>query len=94
MRLPAGQLTALRNLARKRQGEAVDWIHIADARALTDLGFAVRGSAGWTISAAGLAALETESDQGDGADGADHSVVRFGAQNDDPDKTPDNAGHD
>jgi hypothetical protein len=88
MRLSAGQLTALRNLARKQQGEAVDWIHIADARALTDLGFATRGAAGWTISPAGLAALKAEADDGD-ADAADsdHSVVQFGAPTDDPDET-------
>jgi hypothetical protein len=80
MRLSASQLTALRNLALKREGQEVDWISIADARALTDLGFAERGRAGWTISAAGLAALASEPDQGDsGADSSDHSVVRFGA---------------
>ena len=79
MRLTPGQLSALRNLARKRQGKAVDWIHIADARALTDLGFADRGRAGWTISAAGLAALKFEPEDGDGqADCSD--IVRLGVR--------------
>ena len=93
MRLSASQLTALRNLAHKHDGEAVDWIRIADARALTDLGFAERGRAGWTISAAGLAALKADSDQGDGgAGGPDHSDVRFGAHDGGTDN-PDDAGH-
>jgi hypothetical protein len=95
MRLSAGQLTALRNLARKQQGEAVDWIRIADARALADLGFADRGRAGWTISAAGLAALKTEPDRGDGGEGgSDHSVVRLSPPTGGPDKPQDDAGHD
>jgi hypothetical protein len=55
--LSPGQLTALRNLARKQAGEAVDWINIADARALTELGFADRNSEGWRITAAGALAL-------------------------------------
>jgi len=55
--LSDGQLLALRNLARKQAGEDVDWIKIADARSLTELGFAERGREGWTITPAGLAAL-------------------------------------
>jgi hypothetical protein len=55
--LSPGQLIALRNLARKQTGEAVDWINIADARALTELGFADRNSEGWRITAAGALAL-------------------------------------
>jgi hypothetical protein len=50
---------ALRNLARKQAGEAVNWINIADARALTELGFADRNSEGWRITAAGALALTT-----------------------------------
>ncbi len=56
--LTDGQLTALRNLARKQAGEDVDWINIGDARALTDKGYAQRDRAGWTITAEGLAALK------------------------------------
>jgi len=48
---------ALRNLARKQAGEAVNWINIADARALTELGYADRNSEGWRITAAGALAL-------------------------------------
>jgi hypothetical protein len=82
MRLSVSQLTALRNLARKKEGEAVDWIRIADARALTDLGFAERGRAGWNISPAGLAAV-AGCDQGDGgARGLSPAgrVIRLGAK--------------
>jgi len=62
--LSAGQLIALRNLARKQAGEAVDWINIADARALTELGLADRNSEGWRITAAGALALTTMVDSG------------------------------
>jgi hypothetical protein len=51
--LSAGEAAALRNLARKQAGEAVDWINIADARALTALGLAERSRGGWEITAAG-----------------------------------------
>jgi hypothetical protein len=62
--LSPGQLVALRNLARKQAGEAVDWINIADARALTELGFADRNSEGWRITVAGALALATVIDDG------------------------------
>jgi hypothetical protein len=62
--LSPGQLVALRNLARKQAGEAVNWINIADARALTELGFADRNSEGWRITAAGALALTTHVDGG------------------------------
>jgi len=62
MKLTDGQRTALRNLAHKKEGKAVDYIKIADARALTDMGLAVRGQEGWVISDAGLAALRDETD--------------------------------
>jgi hypothetical protein len=55
--LSPGQFVALGNLSRKKAGEQVDWINIADARALTDLGFAERTGGGWTITPAGVAAL-------------------------------------
>jgi hypothetical protein len=48
---------ALKNLARKKAGEAVDWINIADARGLTDLGLAERNGGGWVITTDGVAAL-------------------------------------
>lgn len=57
MTLSAGQLVALKNLARKKAGDAVDWINIADARVLTDLGLAERTGGGWVITKEGVAAL-------------------------------------
>ncbi len=63
MRLTEGQRAALDNLARKQAGEEVDWISIADARALTDLGLAERTRAGWTITPAGMAALKPDADK-------------------------------
>jgi len=57
MDLTAGQLTALRNLERKRAGEMVDWINISDARALTELDLAERNREGWNITAEGTALL-------------------------------------
>lgn len=54
--LTEGQRLALQNLARKQAGEEVDWINIADARHLTELGLAERSREGWTITAAGRAA--------------------------------------
>jgi hypothetical protein len=60
MALNPGEATALRNLARKQAGEDVDWINIADARALTELGLAERHRDGWKITPAGLEALKAE----------------------------------
>lgn len=62
MALAEGQRTALRNLARKQAGEDVDWINIADARALTDLGYAQRDRVGWKITPEGVAALAVLND--------------------------------
>jgi len=62
MSLTPGQLTALRNLARKQAGEDVNWINIADARALTELGFAERNRGGWEITPAGLATAKSQSE--------------------------------
>jgi hypothetical protein len=63
MALTPGQITALKNLALKQAGKPVDWINIADARALTDLGLAERGREGWTINAAGSATLAALKDE-------------------------------
>jgi len=57
VQLTDGQLSALRGLRAKKAGRDVDWINIADARALTELGLAERNREGWIITAAGEAAL-------------------------------------
>lgn len=57
MALSEGQLGALRNLASKQAGRPVDFINIADARALTELGLAIRSREGWAITPAGGEAL-------------------------------------
>ncbi|MFI4973953.1 MAG: hypothetical protein ACHP84_05375 [Caulobacterales bacterium] len=57
MALSAQLLAALENLRRKKAGEDVNWINIADARALTELGLAQRTGGGWIITAAGTSAL-------------------------------------
>lgn len=56
--LTDGQLGALRNLSRKKAGAEVGFVGIADARSLTDLGYAVRTRSGWEITAAGEALLD------------------------------------
>jgi hypothetical protein len=55
--LTDGQLHALKGLARKKAGEAVPFVKIADACALTDLGLAERNREGWNITPAGSAWL-------------------------------------
>jgi hypothetical protein len=57
MTLSDGELDALRNLGRKRAGEDVDWIRIADAVALTEKGLAARTREGWEITPAGSRVL-------------------------------------
>jgi hypothetical protein len=57
VRLSAGQLGALRNLAGKKAGDVVGWVKIAAARELTDLGFAARNRSGWEITPSGEAVL-------------------------------------
>ena len=57
MRLTDSQLDALRNLSRKKAGLDVGWIVIADARELTELGFATRTRSGWQITPAGESLL-------------------------------------
>jgi hypothetical protein len=47
-------LCALHNLADKHSGQDVDWISIADARVLTELGLAKRTRSGWEITPEGL----------------------------------------
>jgi len=55
--LSADRLSALRNLASKHIGDPVGWIAIADARGLTDIGYARRSHDGWQITARGSEAL-------------------------------------
>lgn len=54
MTISPKELNALHNLAAKQAGEDVNWINIADARALTELGLARRTREGWEITAEGL----------------------------------------
>jgi hypothetical protein len=61
MPLTARLIAALENLADKKAGKEVDWINIADARALTELGFAERSREGWDITSSGAAALAASS---------------------------------
>jgi hypothetical protein len=55
--LTSGQIEALQDLSRKRDGAPVPFVNIADARALTELGLAERSREGWNITAAGAALL-------------------------------------
>ena len=55
------QLRSLHNLADKQAGQDVDWINIADARALTELGLARRNRGGWEITPEGLALIKDHS---------------------------------
>ena len=66
MPLTRGQYSALENLARKAAGGVVDWINIANARALTAEGLAVRDRQGWRITPAGveLVARKASNDAG------------------------------
>lgn len=47
----------LQHLAEKAGGRPVGWLNIADARALSELGWAERCRDGWRITAAGTQAL-------------------------------------
>jgi hypothetical protein len=58
------ELHALRNLADKEAGEAVDFINIADARTLTELGLAKRTPAGWQITQEGKALIRDSAQSG------------------------------
>jgi hypothetical protein len=56
-RLDEGRLRALQNLSKRQQGHDVGFINIADARALTELGFALRTPQGWQITESGAGVL-------------------------------------
>jgi hypothetical protein len=58
--LSDGEIQALENLGRKKGGETVGWISIADARALTELGLARRSANGWVLTPAGAEQLALE----------------------------------
>src|SRR5439155_1201922 len=58
--LSDGELHALRNLLRKKNGEEVPFVNISDARTLTDLGLASRSREGWDITPSGVARLSAE----------------------------------
>jgi hypothetical protein len=55
--LTPSQLNALQNLSRKKAGEAVPFVKIGEARALTELGLAERSREGWDITPIGAALL-------------------------------------
>ncbi|MEO6340133.1 MAG: hypothetical protein ABIO39_08865 [Caulobacteraceae bacterium] len=57
MDLTPDQIEALRNLSRKQAGKDVDYINIASARVLIELGLALRNREGWIISPTGVRLL-------------------------------------
>jgi len=71
--LTPGELHALENLARKRGGDSVPFVNIADARKLTDLGLAARDQEGWHITPEGMAWLAR---LGGGPSGAPRDLSR------------------
>jgi hypothetical protein len=75
MRITDKELQALRNLAKKQAGEDVDFINIADARALTEAGLALRTQQGWVITDAGTRLLSGEHQAAPTADSS--SVTPF-----------------
>ena len=60
--LSSGQLDTLTNLSRKKAGETVGWVAIAEARELCELGLAARTRSGWEITASGEVALSQQGD--------------------------------
>ena len=60
--LTTGELSALRNLSEKREGNVTPFLRIADAQQLTELGLASRSRQGWDITTAGMAYLARLSD--------------------------------
>ncbi len=60
MTISPTELLALRNLAEKQAGQAVAFINIADARALTELGLAKRAMGGWEITQEGVALINAQ----------------------------------
>jgi hypothetical protein len=79
-----GQLHALRNLADKQAGNITDFVNIADARHLTELGLAIRSRQGWDITPAGLARLAAAdgSSHDHGSSVTDLHLVRGGVEGD------------
>jgi len=75
MPLSASLRAALENLHRKNSGVTVDWINIADARALTELGFARRSHQGWAITEAGQEAHRAQPPAHDAGDAAGRVVA-------------------
>ena len=75
MRITDKELQALRNLAKKQAGEDVDFINIADARALTEAGLALRTQQGWVITDAGTRMLSGEDNAATAEDTS--SVTQF-----------------
>ena len=63
MNLGRELLIALQNLETKSLGASVDWINIADAATLTQLGFAERSRSGWRITEAGKALRRAQNDE-------------------------------
>jgi hypothetical protein len=61
MTISEKELAALHNLADKQAGKEVNWINIADARALTELGLARRNRGGWEITQEGLTVVRGQS---------------------------------
>ncbi|MEO8113629.1 MAG: hypothetical protein ABI655_04545 [Phenylobacterium sp.] len=59
MTLTDRQWTTLGDLDRKRNGEAVGFMNIADSRRLEELDLAIRSREGWDITDAGVEALRT-----------------------------------
>jgi hypothetical protein len=55
--LTKGQVSALRNLDRKRAGDETAFVNISDCQHLTELGFASRSRQGWDITGEGAAYL-------------------------------------
>ena len=73
---PSGSLlVALDNLRCKKSGAIVDWINIADARKLTELGLARRSHQGWEITEAGEEAHLAQPDAKNGGDVAGRVVA-------------------
>lgn len=60
MTISEKEMAALQNLADKQGGKDVDWINIADARALTEQGLARRTGGGWEITPLGVATLKRQ----------------------------------
>jgi hypothetical protein len=57
--LTGAQLSALKLLARRLEAEDLEWINLADARALESIKFAAHSGRGWVITDAGRQALRS-----------------------------------